>query len=90
MRLPGSSPTNYTYLFPPADGSLSLSFINLDAEVKFAVSLRLPGSYPAGAVQQQARIWFGGELAAWRHEATRADGSWPCMRGACGWLGVAI
>ncbi|EFN59398.1 hypothetical protein CHLNCDRAFT_56732 [Chlorella variabilis] len=43
------------------DGWLSLSFVNLDAEVKFGVSLRLPHSYPAGPVQQQARIWFDGE-----------------------------
>lgn len=52
---------NTTGPLPPADGSLCLSFVNLDAEVKFAVSLRLPVSYPAGPVQQQARIWFGGE-----------------------------
>ncbi|KAL4430905.1 hypothetical protein ABPG75_006161 [Micractinium tetrahymenae] len=42
-----------------ADGAVSLSFVNLDAEVKFAVSLQLPRSYPLGRVHHAAKIWFG-------------------------------
>jgi hypothetical protein len=44
-----------------AGGRLALSFINLDAEIKFGVTLQLPGSYPAGAVEAQPRVWFDGE-----------------------------
>lgn len=47
-----------------AGGAVSLSFVNLDAEVKFAVSLQLPQSYPLGRLDHTARIWFGGALAA--------------------------
>jgi hypothetical protein len=80
-----------------ADGSLSLSFVNLDAEVKFAVSLRLPGSYPAGPVQQQARIWFGGELAAgvrqqagWRLAVDESACGRACAKLRCPWEYAAL
>lgn len=43
---------------------MSLSFVNLDAEVKFSVRLQLPQSYPLGRVDHTAKIWFGGTLAA--------------------------
>ena len=40
---------------------VSLAFVNLEAEVKFGVTLALPTTYPAGPlVQQQAKIWFDG------------------------------
>lgn len=68
-----SSPSFSPLPAHPADGRLALSFVNLDAEVKFGVSLHLPASYPVGPVKAEARIWFDGE---------REPGHWH-------WLGAS-
>lgn len=54
------------------DGSLALYFVNLDAEVKFGVSLHLPASYPVGPMQQCAKIWFDG---GWRSRSAAPGGA---------------
>ena len=60
---PGSLASLSVSLNPPPAGGrgVSLAFVNLEAEVKFGVTLALPPTYPAGPlVQQQAKIWFDG------------------------------
>lgn len=63
---------------------MALSFINMDAEVKFGATLRLPASYPLGQVQAEPRIWFDGKRAMLGRAGDGHRSSWCLNNSAIG------